>query len=284
MNWESEEKIGLPTDAGGLRILCDEYGIRPRRERGQHFLVNRLVRQSLIDSAELRSTDTVLEIGAGLGHVTEALAERVQSVLAVEIDRRFIKCLTDQFGSNRRVRIIQDDIRELDLTGLGLADRDYKVVSNLPYNVTSLVIRKLLSEVPRPTRLSLVIQKEVVDRITAPVGDLSLLALSVQFYAEAKLVRRISATSFWPRPLVESSLIVLEPRQAPLAVDEGKYFQAVKAAFAGKRKQLHNSLSRLLNLNPPQTAIWLKQKGIDPASRPQDLALEYWVKIARNIL
>ena len=284
MNNESENKIGLPTDAGGLRILCDEYGIRPRRERGQHFLVNRLVRQSLVDSAELKPTDIVLEIGAGLGHVTEALAECVQTVLAVEIDRRFIKCLTDQFGSNPRVRIIQDDIRELNLASLGLADRGYKVVANLPYNVTSLVIRKLLSELPRPTRLCLIIQKEVADRISAPVGELSLLALSVQFYAEAKIVRRISATSFWPRPLVESSLIVLEPRPAPLAVPEKKYFQVVKAAFAGKRKQLHNSLSRLTNSDSQKTADQLRQIGIDPTSRPQDLTLEKWLKITQNIL
>lgn len=280
----NEDKIGLPTDAGGLRLLCDEYGIKPRRERGQHFLVNPLVRQSLIESADLQSDDTVLEIGAGLGHVTEALAERVQSVIAVEIDRRLIKCLTDQFGLNRKVRIIQDDIRDLDLAGLGLADRQFKVVANLPYNVTSLVIRKLLSATPRPMRLSLIIQKEVVDRITAPVGELSLLALSVQFYAEAMLVRRISATSFWPRPLVDSSLIVLEPRAEPLPVDEIKYFQAVKAAFAGKRKQLHNSLSRLTNSNPQKTADRLRQIGIDPTSRPQDLPLEKWLKIAQNIL
>ena len=260
-----------------------------KKSLGQHFLADRRYLTPLLEAAALSAADTVLEIGPGRGILTAALAKTAGCVVAVELDRRLIEPLQQQFADQPQVTIVCGDILELspeDLLARSCPPQfsPYKVVANLPYYITSAVLRHLLEAAQPPTLAVLMVQWEVAQRICAPPGDLSLLAVSVQYYAEPSLVARVPASAFHPRPKVDSAIVRLQVRPQP-AVDPpaALFFAVVRAGFSQKRKQLHNSLAAGLQLEKWFVQNWLEAAGIDPARRAETLTLTEWGGLSQKL-
>jgi 16S rRNA (adenine1518-N6/adenine1519-N6)-dimethyltransferase len=267
--------------------LVRRYGINPKRSLGQNFLVEPVYLDRIVAAAELTRADQVLEIGPGLGTLTERLAAQAGAVIAVELDDRLIELLRDRFADQPSVRIVHGDILELDPAKLLAESSDsfkgsYKVVANLPYYITSAVLRHLLEAEPRPALAVVMVQKEVAERICAQPGEMSLLAVSVQFYAAPRIVQRVPAGAFYPQPKVDSAVLRLAVYDQPVVtdVDPERYFQVVRAGFGQKRKQLANSLSAGLGLPKVAVQAALAAAEIDPARRAETLALEEWRRVA----
>jgi 16S rRNA (adenine1518-N6/adenine1519-N6)-dimethyltransferase len=262
-----------------------QLGIDPKKSLGQNFMVQPGALRQMADAAEVGSGDAVLEIGAGLGALTDLLAERARRVVAVEIDGRFVPYLKRRYAACPWVEIVQGDILALDLAALMGADAgDYRVVANLPYYITSAVIRHLLESPAPPRRLVITVQREVAERITAPAGELSLLAISVQVYGAARVVAHLKAGNFYPPPNVDSAVVRIDPYPAgpPIAPEEAPtFFRIARAGFSQPRKQIKNSLAAGLGLEPQAAVEWLAAAGIDPRRRPETLTLEEWLALHR---
>ncbi len=267
-------------------------GAPAKKSLGQNFLSDRRYLAPILAAAELTPTDAVLEIGPGKGVLTEALAARVGCLAAVELDDRLIEPLRQRFADRPHVHIIHADIlahAPPALIGANLQSPisnlpiSYKVVANLPYYITSAVLRHLLEAAPPPSLAVIMVQWEVAQRICAQPGDLSLLAVSVQFYAEPRLVQRVPAAAFSPRPKVDSAILQLRVRAQP-AVDvaPAHFFTVVRAGFSQKRKQLHNSLAAGLGLDKATVQAWLTAAGIDPMRRAETLSLAEWGALCRE--
>jgi 16S rRNA (adenine1518-N6/adenine1519-N6)-dimethyltransferase len=267
------------------RQLLNQWNLRPDKQLGQNFLIDRAILAKIVAAAELTPDDLVLEIGAGTGTLTGWLARQAGRVIAVEMDPRLMSVLQSVLADFDNVTLIQGDILTLDLADLlGKASHPYKVVANLPYYITSAVLRHLLEATLKPQRMIITVQREVAERIVAKPGQMSLLAVSVQFYVHPELLFCIPPDSFHPAPKVESAVVRLEPRAAPLASEDetAAFFRIVRAGFAQRRKQLHNALSAGLGRLPRhEMAARLRKAGIDPQRRAQTLALEEWVQITR---
>ncbi|HEY2982071.1 MAG TPA: 16S rRNA (adenine(1518)-N(6)/adenine(1519)-N(6))-dimethyltransferase RsmA [Anaerolineales bacterium] len=268
--------------------LLRRHGLRPNKRLGQNFLQDPQVLEQITDAAALQRTDTVLEIGAGLGSLTRYLAAAAQRVVAVELDEKLIPLLKAVAGPQANVQIIHGDI--LELSPAKLIDRPaYVVVANIPYYITSAIIRHLLEPVPgetagpRPRRIVLTVQREVAERICALPGDLSLLALSVQVYGLPRIVARIPAAAFYPPPEVDSALLVIDVHPQPRIAAEHlrNFFRLIKAGFGQKRKTLRNSLSAGLHLSPAQAEVLLRSVEIDPKRRAETLSLPEWERLAK---
>jgi 16S rRNA (adenine1518-N6/adenine1519-N6)-dimethyltransferase len=262
----------------------------PKKSLGQHFLTDERHRDRILAAAELTPADTVLEIGPGRGILTRRLAEMGGRVIAVELDDRLIAPLRQEFAAQPHVQIVHGDILELDPVGLigGSPETPppYKVVANLPYYITSAVLRHLLEATVRPTLAVIMVQKEVAERILAEPGDLSLLAVSVQFYAQPTIVDRVPAGAFYPKPNVDSAVLRLDVRPQPAVPDVPPdfFFRVVRAGFGQKRKQLLNTLSAGLHLAKPAAAAALNQAGIDPTRRAETLSLAEWGALCRVLM
>ncbi len=262
------------------------FGLRADKRLGQNFLEDPFALERIVQAAEIQAGETVLEIGAGLGSLTRYLAVRARRVVAVELDERLLPPLNAVLAPYPNVQVIHGDILELSPGALTAGSR-YAVVANIPYYITSAIIRHLLdpSESPgsnqRPRRTVLTIQHEVAERICALPGDLSLLALSVQVYGEPRLVQRIPAGAFYPAPKVDSAILAIDTRATPLIPDDQLefFFLAARAGFSQKRKTLRNSLSAGLRLSPAATEKALERAGIDPRRRAETLSIPEWVKI-----
>jgi 16S rRNA (adenine1518-N6/adenine1519-N6)-dimethyltransferase len=235
----------------------------------------------------LSKTDTVIEVGPGLGVMTERLAKLAGRVIAVELDPLFSAVLKVKFTGANNVEIINEDILKTDPAALlkNAGTRKYKVVANLPYYITSAVIRHLLEAAVRPALIVLTVQLEVARRITAAPGQMSLLAVSVQFYGRPSIVTRIKAGSFYPVPQVDSAVIRIEPYERPAVQvdDRDQFFAVVKAGFAQKRKQLHNALSAGLARSQAVVGRALEQAGLDGRRRAETLSLDEWAALARAL-
>lgn len=257
--------------------------IGPKKSLGQHFLVDESVLDKIVAAAELDPSDTVVEIGPGLGVLTEALAERAGRVIAVELDEKMIDVLRDHLAAYQNLEIVQGDILEIDPGDL--ADGRYKVVANLPYYITSAVIRHLLEAEHRPTALVLTMQLEVAQRILAEPGDMSILAVSVQFYGRPMLVTRVPAGAFWPHPEIDSAVLHIDVyEEPPVAVDDiDWFFTVVRAGFQQRRKQLKNALAGGLHPTKKQIIAALERAGIDPRRRAQTLSIEEWARVAQAL-
>ena len=270
-----------------------ELNIRPRKGLGQNFLVSPGVLDHILNAAEIKAEDLVLEIGPGLGVLTRALASRAGRVVAVEVDPVLVASLREQLHEYTNTEIVAGDILSLDVAGLltgdtGIASAPagaYKVVANIPYNITSAVIRHLLEARTRPALIILMVQKEVAQRITAAPGEMSLLSVSVQFYGTPQLVRHVPAGAFYPVPKVDSAILRIAPLADPRMDDrqvEG-FFRVVRAGFGQKRKQLRNSLAQGLHLPTPTIDRAMNEAGIDPERRAQTLSVEQWMTLYRAL-
>ena len=259
------------------------YGIRPRKGLGQNFLVSEGVRQQILEAAGLRPGEWVLEIGPGLGALTERLAESAAGVVAVEFDSRLMRVLAEILGDRMNVRLIEGDILEIDLSSL-LPAPGYVVVANIPYNITSALIRKLMEAEQAASRIVLTIQREVAERIVAPAGKMSLLALSVQLYGEPRLVGVIPGGAFYPPPEVDSAILRVDMR--PMDPQLGEHLPALfalaRAGFGQRRKMLRNALASAVGLNAEQARALCASAGVDCTRRAQELTVEDWLKLAKS--
>ena len=263
------------------RKLLVRYGLKPDKSLGQNFLFDRSALQKIIRAAKLSGDETVLEVGAGLGSLTRHLASASGEVIAVEFDRRLIPALQFITEDLHNVSIIEGDILKLNIGDL-VKGKPYLVVANIPYNLTSKLIRLLL-ETPRPAEnIILTIQKEVAERIVPRKRDLSLLSLSVSLYAISTIRGSIAAGSFYPKPSVDSRILEITPYKEPI-VDEDlipTLFKMARAAFNQKRKQIKNSLCTGLGVEAHVVEQWLLASGIEPSQRPQTVQLEQWASLA----
>lgn len=245
-----------------------------KKSLGQHWLTDSAALQSICDAGEITSQDTVLEIGPGTGTLTELLVKQAGQVIAVEFDKQLAVQLPGRIKANN-LKVVQQDILSFDLTTL---PPDYKVIANIPYYLTSNLIR-VLSETPnRANKIVLLIQKEVAERVAAKPGGMSLLSVSAQLYWEVELADVIPAKLFTPVPKVNSQVLKLERRSRPLfpGIDEQKYFRVVKAGFAARRKTLLNSLAGGLRMDKDTIKQLLASAQLDPSLRAQNLSLEDW--------
>jgi 16S rRNA (adenine1518-N6/adenine1519-N6)-dimethyltransferase len=264
-----------------LRDLMRRHGIRPSKRLGQHFLVDAGALRSVVAAAELDPQDNVLEIGPGLGTLTRCLASASRAVVAVELDPRLLPPLREVLGDAPHVRLVQGDILRQDLAAL-LGPGPYKVVANIPYNITSILIRRLMEADHRPTRIVLTVQREVAERIIVGPGEMSLLALSVAVYGRPKIAARIPPEAFYPPPEVDSAVLRIEvtPPRLDAALIE-PVFRLAQAGFSQRRKQLRNALAAGLRVAPGQVDVWLERAGLPARARAQELAIEDWERLAR---
>jgi len=281
--------------------LIRRFDLDPKKSLGQNFLVDESHLARIAAAAELTPADTVLEIGPGLGVLTRHLAAQAGRVVAVELDDRLIPILQELFADQPHVSFVHADILKVDpaamlsddgpqtADGESVAPRNsqfatpYKVVANLPYYITSAVLRHLLESAQPPTLAVVMVQREVAQRIVAGPGDMSLLAVGVQFYAEAKIVQKVPAGAFHPRPKVDSAVLRLDIRPQPVVADvePGWYFSVVRAGFGQKRKQLRNSVAAGLGLSKEATEAGLAAAEIDPQRRAETLSLQEWGALAK---
>ena len=253
----------------------------PDKSLGQHWLKDRLILEAIADFADIQPTDTVLEIGAGLGTLTSVLLDRADRVVSVEFDRELAKKLPGQFpGKNLQVE--NADILSFDLTQLPLG---YKVVANVPYYITSKIIQTLSVSANPASVAVLLVQKEVAERLAAKQGDMSILALSAQIFWEVSLGSVVGAEWFTPAPKVDSQVIVMRRREEPLVSPEKQkvFFRVVKAGFSAKRKKMRSSLAGGLGITKPEAENILKKSGISPDIRAQDLSVDDWLKLAESL-
>jgi len=253
----------------------------PNKSLGQHWLKDRLILEAIADCAELTSSDTVLEIGPGLGTLTSVLLNRSEQVIAVEFDPELASKLPKQFpGKNLSVH--HADILDYDLDTL---PQGYKVVANVPYYITSKIVQKLAEATNPPSVAVLLVQKEVAERIAARVGDMSILAVASQLYFQAELGPLVPAVYFTPPPKVDSQVVTLKRRENPLFkdLDEKKFFRVVRAGFSAKRKMLRSSLSGGLGIDKSEAEKLLAEAGIDSNNRAEALSLEDWHRLSKLI-
>jgi 16S rRNA (adenine1518-N6/adenine1519-N6)-dimethyltransferase len=265
-----------------IPFLLKKYGLRPHRGLGQNFLQDPTALEKIVAAAEIGPADTVLEIGPGLGSLTRYLAAAAKSVVAVELDQHLFPPLKSVLSPYDNVRLIHGDILELNPSDL-IHEPGYVVAANVPYYITSAIIRHLLESSSKPRRIVLTVQKEVAQRICETPGDLSLLALSVQVYGKPRVVAHIPAGAFHPAPNVDSSVLSIEIYPAPLIPTDllEAFFRLTKAGFSQKRKTLRNSLSSGLAISPIQAADLLTQAGIDPQRRAETLSIDEWSTLAK---
>lgn len=254
-------------------------GPLPKKSLGQHWLTDQASLEAMLDYAEVTADDVVLEIGPGLGPLTALLAAEADQVVAVEFDEQLARALPKRVPATN-LRVVQSDILRFDLTAL---PTDYKVVANIPYYLTSKLVR-VLSESPNPPLLAtLLVQKEVAERLAAKPGQLSILGITSQYYFDVSLGPVVKAELFTPPPKVDSQIVVLKRRPEPLFknVDTKLFFRLVKAGFGEKRKTLLNALSAGLHLEKPAVQAWLAEAGVSPMLRAQNLSLDDWYKLYR---
>ena len=265
-----------PADSHQLDNLLRRHRIELQHGLGQNFLTDPAVRDAVADAAGITSDDEVLEVGAGVGTLTIALAPRARRLVAVELDGRLMPALRESLAGHDNVEVVRTDILRFNVRS-AFPNGNEIVAGNIPYNLTGALIRKLLDDPPRPRRLSLVVQKEVAERWTAATGA-SLSTVAVQIFAEAKMLFTIPAAAFTPLPRVDSALVRLEVRERPaVEVDDlQSLFRFVEEIFQGRRKQLGGTLGRISGSGSTEARTRLRDVGIDPERRPQTLSLGEW--------
>lgn len=265
--------------AASIAALLRAHDLHPRKRLGQNFLVDPVALERIVAAADLSAQDTVIEPGAGLGTLTRPLTEHAGCVIAVELDDRLVQALRQELVDLANLQIIHGDI--LRIPNPGVPYQGYKVVGNLPYYITSAVLRRFLEDESRPQVMVVTVQREVAERIVARSGKMSLLAVSVQFYGQPKIVAHIPPGAFYPSPKVDSAVLRIDVGVQPPVVlaggiDTKTYFRVVRAGFSQRRKTLRNSLSGGLALNPSTVKELLEGAGIDPRRRAETLSLEEW--------
>lgn len=287
--------MNLPSYSGMIKSLLEKHNIRPSKGLGQNFLISEFVLNKIIETAELNKDDIVLEIGPGVGNLTKELSKKARRVLAIEKDRSMLKILseslkparsaTDVAGEDyKNVQIIEGDALKFDPEKYNLKNKEYKIVANIPYYLTSPLIRKFLETPIGPSEMILMIQKEVAKRICSNPPDMSLLAVSVQFYADPQIMHNVPSECFFPKPKVDSAVIKIIPKdhKENNKIDTGLFFKIAKAGFSHPRKQLINNLSNSLLKDKKQIEEWLLKSKIDPKRRAETLSIDDWKNLTKS--
>jgi 16S rRNA (adenine1518-N6/adenine1519-N6)-dimethyltransferase len=262
------------------RRLLRQFDLRARKGLGQHFLIDGEVLKNITAAAELASTDTIIEVGPGLGVLTRELAQRAGRVIAIELDNKLAALLKQTLAPFHNVIIINDDVLKIEPASLAA---DYKVVANLPYYITSPVLRHFLEASRKPRLMILMVQKEVAEAIAAKPGEMSLLSVSVQLYGEPKIISHVPAECFYPPPKVDSAIVRIDLYPKPkVAVDEEDFFDVVRAGFSAPRKQLVNSLAQGLGVEKADALALLEAAKISPQRRAETLSLEEWARLLKE--
>ncbi len=268
-----------------VKALLHQFNLKAEKRLGQHFLVDEDMLQCILSAAELNHEDIVVEVGPGLGVLTKRLAEQVATVIAVEIDSRLVSVLRRILSPFPNVKIIHADILKVapqqlleNYSAFSEHAQSYKVVANLPYYITSPVLRHFLQADAKPSLMVVMVQKEVGEAIAAIPGKMSLLSVSTQFYSKPTITGYVPAKSFYPSPKVDSLILRLDVYpEAPIEVsDLNGFFDMINCGFSSPRKQLRNSLSQSLGIAPSQIALSLETAGIEAKRRAETLSLEEW--------
>ena len=268
-----------------IKDLLKEYRTYASKRLGQNFLIDKTVLRKIIEAADLKPNDMVLEIGPGIGTLTRELAKTAIKVIAIEKDPKMIDILKDTTKDFQNVEIIKEDILKMSPESYKLKAKSYKVVANLPFYLTAPVIRQFLETKNPPQEMNLVVQKEVAQRICAKPPDMSILAVSIQFYAKPEIISYISKKSFWPSPKVDAAILKIVPRQFCVPASRQfceQFFRIVKAGFAHPRKQILNNLSNELKYDKEVVRFWLLKNNIQLTQRAETLTLEDWIKLTKS--
>ena len=260
--------------------ICRILEIKPARSKGQNFLIHEGIYDDIIKASNIGPDDEVLEVGPGLGFLTVRLVDKAKKVVAVELDDKLAAYLYTGFGvtNQEKVKIINQDILrfnpEQEFSG------KYKIVANLPYNITSIFLRTFLSSKHKPESIVLMLQKEVTERIIAQPPDMSLLAVSVQHYSEPEIIRQVKSEYFWPAPEVDSAVIRFTVKPPIFSAEQDKmFFRLVKAGFSAKRKMLKNNLAGGLRIDQEKISVAFKLVGINDKERAENLSLANWYQL-----
>ena len=264
--------------AARTKRLLASHDIHAKKGLGQNFLIDGNILKKIAAAAELTPADTVIEVGPGLGVLTETLAAQAGKVIAVELDNNLAAILKTHFSGSDKVTVINEDILKINPADILARQTEYKVVANLPYYITSAVIRHFLESPVNPNIMVLMVQKEVAQQITAQPGEMSLLSVSVQLYGKPTLVSKVAAGCFYPAPNVDSAILKIDvyPRPKVHTDDITGFFDIVRAGFSANRKQLPNSLANGLKVPKTEIMPLLEQAGIDPKRRAETLTIDEW--------
>jgi len=268
------------TSPKNIKKIMAEHGYKPNKILGQNFLINKPTLNKIIKFANLTKDEIVLEIGPGLGTLTRELAKNTKKVITIEKDRKMVEFLRETLNDLPNVEILQGDI--LKFNDDSLLTKDYKLIANIPYYLTSPLIRKFLESEHQPKEIVLMIQKEVAQRICSAPPNMSLLSVAVQFYAKPKIVSYVSKNCFWPAPKIDSAIIKIIPYQENKNIDEKLFFKIVKAGFSQPRKQLSNNLSNNLKINRSSIDKWLLNNKIKPEQRAETLSIFDWQSLTKT--
>lgn len=275
------------------RQRLNAFGIAPRKSLGQNFLTDPSIARAIVAAARIEPGDLVIEIGPGIGALTQFLVQQAGHVIAIELDQRLIPALQTELHHPANLTIIHADALEVDYNTIcqtaGTDDRPIdtldtpiRVVGNLPYYITSAFIRRLLESRLNPALIVLTVQMEVAQRMVAEPGQMSLLAVSVQFYGQPRLVMRISPSAFYPQPDVDSAVVAITPHPQPLYPYPNSVFALARAGFSQRRKQLRNTLASGLGITREQSEEILLTSRIDPARRAETLGIKEWIALAAH--
>lgn len=278
------------TLVGQSKSLLRQFGLHARKGLGQHFLIDRNVLGKSISAADLGPDDVVVEVGPGLGILTEELAKTAKVVIAIEVDPQMSAILSQRLGHLSNVTIVEADVLEVDITEVvgsaaGHGKPGYKVVANLPYFIATAAIRGFLEAEIKPERMVVMVQKEIAQNIVAAGGKNGILSISVALYGKPSLVSYVRPRSFYPPPEVDSAIVRIDVYEGPaLNVNTDDFFRVVKAGFSSPRKQLRNSLAHGLSIPPSTAAVLLNEAGISLQRRAETLSLEEWGKVYEAVL
>lgn len=274
------------TNPDTIQSILKKYNFAPNKFLGQNFLVSEEVLGKIIETAGIKEGDNVIEVGPGLGVLTQALLAGGANVVVVEKDRELIPVAEENLKEFKKVKIINDDFLAADLNALaaGFGGRSYKIVSNIPYYITSPVLRKILTAEIRPQEIVFLVQREVAERISAKAGDMSVISVFVQFYGTPSVVQIVKPESFWPAPKVESAILkIILDKEPALAGDELKdFWRLIKIGFSSRRKTLANNLIAGYRAKPADVRDLLKEAGFSEKTRAQELSVENWLRLNKN--
>ena len=266
------------------KSLLESYDIRPKKSLGQNFMHDPKALDKIVASAGLSASDTAVEVGAGTGALTDRLAHAANQVFAIEVDQRMRPVLEERFEDAANVYLVFNDILKTDIAAL-VGERDYVVVANAPYYISTAILWHFLESRRAPKRQVLTMQFEVAERIIGAPGAMNLLSIAVHFFGEPRIVSKFGPAVFWPRPNIDSAIVRIDTRAAPPfpVPSNAFFFRVVKAGFSMKRKQLKNALAGGLRLKGAVARDLLRAADIDPQRRAETLSLAEWARLTQTV-
>ena len=277
-----------------IKLLLKKYNAKPEKYLGQHFILSKNALKKMAEAAEIKSNDIIIEIGSGLGTLTRELAGAGAKIIAVEKDHLMISILKETLADYKNVKIVQADARKIlipelisEIKNFSDFGNHYKIVANLPYNIATFLIRNWLKMKNSPKQMILMIQKEVAQRICAKPPWMNLLSVSVQFYADVKIIDYVKKESFRPKPKVDAAIIKIVPKKMTFflrSLEKRHFFRIVKAGFSSPRKQLVGNLSKKLKLSREKLIETFQNSNILSTARAENLSLDEWQKLASKLI